>query len=83
MVVQGILLIGLYPRFHRHGSSATSGLLFGAVAGLFLATGAIWVEVGKFRFADGVTYLALETTYELVSFAALGVVIALRHKEES
>ena len=83
MVVQGIMLIWLYPRFHRTGSRAKSGLLFGALAGLFLATGAIWVEVGKFEFADGITYLGLETIYEVVSFSALGLVIALRHKKES
>lgn len=81
MVVQGIMLIWLYPRLHRRGSAVRSGLLFGALAGLFLATGAIWVEVGKFQFADGLTYLLLETVYEVASFAALGLVIALRHKE--
>ncbi len=81
MVVHGVMLIWLYPRFHRPGSAVRSGLLFGALAGLFLAAGAIWVEVGKFRFADGVTYLVLETVYEVVSFAALGLVIALRHEE--
>jgi hypothetical protein len=83
MVVQGVLLIWLYPRFHRQASPAKSGLLFGALAGLFLASGAIWVEVGKFQFADSITYLVLETIYEVVSFAALGLVIALRHKGES
>jgi len=78
MLVQGILLIGLYPRFHAPGSPVSSGLRFGAVAGLFLATGAIWVEVGKFQFASAVTYLSLETVYEVLSFALLGVVIAMR-----
>ena len=82
MVVQGIMLIWLYPRFHLPGSRTRSGLRFGALAGLFLATGAIWVEVGKFQFADSAAYLGLETIYEVVSFAALGLVIALRHKEE-
>jgi hypothetical protein len=81
MVVQGSLLIWLYPRVHRRGSAVRSGLSFGALAGLFLATGAIWVEVGKFQFADALTYLLLETVYEVASFAALGLVIALRHKE--
>jgi len=81
MVVQGTLLIGIYPRFHRSQSRMTSGLVFGALAGLFLAAGAIWVEVAKFAFADGLTYFVLETIYEVVSFAVLGLLIALRHEE--
>ena len=54
MLVQGILLLSVYPRFHRSGSTAKSGMAFGALAGLFLATGAIWVEVAKFQFAEGI-----------------------------
>lgn len=81
MVVQGTMLIGLYPRFHQPRARVKSGLIFGALAGLFLAAGAIWVEIGKFEFADGWTYLVLETFYEVLSFSALGLIIALRHTE--
>lgn len=80
MVVQGTLLIWLYPRLTRLAASpARSGLAFGALAGLFLATGAIWADVAKFHFAKGLTYFGLETLYEVASFMALGLVIAVRH----
>lgn len=82
MVVQGILLIRIYPRFHQVDAPVISGLRFGIVAGLFLAAGAIWVEVGKFEFAGAMAYLAIKTIYEVGSFAVLGSVIALRHKGE-
>jgi len=80
MLLQGTALIALYPRFHRADARLRSGLVFGAVAGLFLATGAIWVDVGKFQFAHGATYLALESVYEVGSFALLGLVVAVRHR---
>ncbi len=80
MLVQGLLLIWIYPRFHRPLARVRSGLGFGAMAGLFLATGAIWVEVGKFQFADSLIYLGLETVYEIGSFAVLGLIVALRHQ---
>lgn len=79
MVVQGILLMWLYPRFHRPESPKRSGMLFGSCAGLFLAAGAIWVEVAKFQFADGARYLMIETVYEVFSFTVLGLVLSLRH----
>ncbi len=79
MVLQGVLLLWLYPRFHQPNFPKRSGMLFGSGAGLFLAAGAIWVEVGKFEFNDGASYLAIETVYEVFSFAILGLVLALRH----
>ena len=82
MVVHGILLIRIYPYFHRSVSPAASGLWFGAGAGLFLAAGAIWVEVGKFQFTNPMIYLGLETIYEVASFAVFGLVIALRHRSQ-
>jgi hypothetical protein len=83
MVVHAVLLIAVYPRFHRPESRGRSGALFGAAVGLFLAAGAIWVDVGKFEFQDGLTYLVLETVYEVFSFSALGVLIAYRYRPEA
>jgi hypothetical protein len=80
MLLHGVLLTGIYPRFHRPDSPMRSGAIFGGLTGLFLAAGAIWVEVGKFRFNGGTTYLIVETIYEIASFAALGVLIALRYR---
>lgn len=80
MVLHGALLMWIYPRFHRSDSPFRSGALFGGLVGLFLAAGAIWVEVGKFQFSGGATYLAVETLYEVASFTALGVLIALRYR---
>jgi hypothetical protein len=82
MVLHGVLLIAVYPHFHRQGSRARAGVLFGATVGLFLAAGAIWVDVGKFEFHNGPTYLLLETVYEVFSFSILGALIAFRHKAE-
>lgn len=82
MVLHGALLITIYPRFHRPDSRARSGVVFGAAVGLFLAAGAIWVDVGKFEFHDGSTYLLLETAYEVFSFGILGALIAFRHRPE-
>lgn len=80
MITQAVLLIGLYPRFQRPRRAASTGLLFGAAAGLFLASGSIWVDVAKFSFAAPVTYLLVETVYTIGSFAVLGLVIALRYR---
>jgi predicted permease len=80
IVVHGALLIAVYPRFHRDDSRWRSGVRFGAAFGMFLAAGAIWVDVGKFEFQDGPTYLLLETAYEILSFSLLGVLIAHRHR---
>lgn len=79
MALHGVLLIGIYPRFHRPDFPVRSGVLFGSTVGLFLAAGAVWVEVGKFEFSNGASYLVIETIYEIASFAVLGVLIAFRH----
>lgn len=82
MVLHSALLIVIYPRFHRPESPCRSGAVFGAAVGLFLAAGAIWVDVGKFEFRNGSSYLLLETAYEILSFSALGTLIAFRHRPE-
>ncbi len=81
MVVQGSLLIGIYPKFHQAGTRVFRGLVFGLGAGIFLAAGSIWVDVAKFAFEASATYLSLETLYTLISFALLGLVVAMRHEQ--
>ncbi len=75
MVMQGLVLSYLYPLFARANHSVATGLKFGLLIGLLMASIAVLAEAGKQEVTSLSTWLLLETTYYLFQFAVVGAVI--------
>ena len=76
IVMQGIVLAYLYPRFYRGGRIISEGLRFGLLTGILMASIAVFAEAGKQQVASLGTWLLFESAYYLLQFGFLGVVIA-------
>jgi hypothetical protein len=77
IVTQALILAYLYPVLYKGGSPAKEGLKFGLLIGALMASVAVFAEAGKQNVSSLTTWLVFETTYYLLQFGALGVVIGL------
>lgn len=75
MLIQGLVLSYLYPLFAGENRSITTGLKFGLLIGLLMASIAVFAEAGKQEVTSLSTWLLLETTYYLFQFSLVGAVI--------
>jgi hypothetical protein len=77
IVAQALVLAYLYPLAYRGGSPAKEGLKFGLLIGVLMASIAVFAEAGKQNVSSLTTWLVFESSYYLLQFGALGVVIGL------
>lgn len=77
IVMQALILAYLYPVFYKGGSPAKEGLEFGVLIGALMASIAVFAEAGKQNVSSLTTWLAFETTYYLLQFGVLGVIMGL------
>lgn len=75
MVMQGLVLSYLYPKFATAGHPVKSGLTFGVLMGILLASSAVFAEAGKQNVTSLSTWLALESVYYLFQFAVVGAIM--------
>ena len=76
ILIQGLLLSAMYPRFHTAGSVLVRGLKFAAVIGAFFWTSHVLAFVAKQSVASQYLFVAMETFYLAVQFGVFGVLIA-------
>lgn len=76
MLLQGAVLAYLYPYVRTGHGVWYDGLRFGLLFGLFIASSAVLAEAAKQRVTSLGTWLVVETSYYLIQFCLVGVVIA-------
>lgn len=77
MVIQGVILAALYPRFRRGGSELASALRFCAMMGLFFASGTVIALAAKANPANLAAWLGYNLAFTALQFGAVAAAFAL------
>jgi hypothetical protein len=76
MIMQGAVLVWLFPQVARGGSPLKEGLRFGLPIGVLMASIAVFAEGAKQQVSSLPTWLIFESVYYLLQFAVVGVAMA-------
>ncbi len=77
MLIQGIIMATLYPRFSKRRDPVKDGINFGLIMGVFLGSYGVFADAGKYDVGPIGAYLTLETIYYLIQYTVVGAVIGL------
>lgn len=82
MLIQGLILGYLYPKFYKDGSHLREGLRFGLVMGAFLYSVSTLANAAKIDVSPMSTWLGIQAAFHLIQFAICGVVIGFIHSKK-
>lgn len=77
MLIQGLILAYLYPRYFRGGKPVTEGIKFGLLMGLFLFSVSTLANGAKIQVSSMSTWLAIQSAFHLIQFTIAGAGIGL------
>ena len=78
MVIQGLVLAYLYPRFYRaDGTPVGQGLKFGFLMGVFLFSVSTLANAAKIQVSSMGTWIAIQSAFHAIQFAIAGASIGL------
>ncbi|MGE0525479.1 MAG: DUF1761 domain-containing protein [Bdellovibrionales bacterium] len=77
MILQGLILAFLYPRYYRGGSPLAEGVKFGLVMGTFLFSVSTLANAAKIQVSSMSTWLFIQTAFHLIQFVLVGAGIGL------
>ena len=77
MLIQGVILAYLYPRYYRGGKPVTEGIKFGLIMGLFLFSVSTLANAAKINVSSMSTWLAIQTAFHVIQFVLAGAGIGL------
>jgi hypothetical protein len=83
IVIQGLLLSAMYPRFRTAGPAIVRGLTFAAVIGAFFWTSHVLAFIAKQTLQSPSLFVVMETFYLLLQFGIFVVLIGLVYRSES
>lgn len=81
MLVQGVVLAYLYPRFYKGGAPILQGVNFGLVMGLFLFSVSTLANAAKIQVTSMSTWLSIQTAFHLIQFLIVGAGIGAVYGE--
>lgn len=82
MIVQGLILTYLYPRYYRGGKPIVEGLKFSLVMGLFMFSTTTLANGAKIQVSSMSQWLMIQTAFHLIQFVIAGVGIGLIHGQD-
>ncbi len=77
MIIQGVILAYLYPRYYRGGSPVIQGIRFGLIMGLFLFSVSTLANAAKIQVSSMGTWLIIQAAFHLIQFVVAGAGIGL------
>ncbi|MBY0471542.1 DUF1761 domain-containing protein [bacterium] len=77
MIIQGIILAYLYPRYYRGGTPVKEGIKFGLIMGFFLFSISTLANAAKIQVSSMSTWLAIQSAFHLIQFVVAGAGIGL------
>lgn len=77
MIIQGLIMAYLYPRWYRGGNPIGQGILFGLVMGLFLFSVSTLANAAKIHVSSMSTWLLIQTAFHGIQFVLSGAGIGL------
>lgn len=77
MIIQGVILAHLYPRYYRGGNPSGQGIKFGLIMGLFLFSVSTLANAAKIQVSSMGTWLAVQSAFHVIQFVIVGAGIGL------
>lgn len=77
MIVQGVILAYLYPRFYRGGLPIVEGVKFSLIMGLFMFSVSTLANGAKIQVSSMSQWLLIQSAFHFVQFVIAGVGIGL------
>lgn len=77
MLVQGVVLAWIYPRFYRGGLPVSEGLIFGLLMGVFLFSVSTLASAAKIEVAPMGQFVLVQAAFHLLQFGIAGPLIGL------
>ncbi len=77
MILQGLILAFLYPRYWRGGRPLVEGIKFGLIMGTFLFSVSTLANAAKIQVSSISTWLTIQTAFHLIQFIIAGAGIGL------
>jgi hypothetical protein len=73
MIIQGIVMAYLYPRYYKGGSHYKEALKFSLLMGVFLFSVSTLANAAKIEVSPMSTWLGIQAVFHLIQFAAAGI----------
>jgi hypothetical protein len=83
MLVQGTILIYLFPRVRGNGPPYAQGVKYALVMGLFLGSYMIFAEPAKYVVPSVFSWMAVEAAASFLQFLLFGVLLGVIYKSSS
>lgn len=80
ILVQGLILSGLYPFVQLSGRPIARGLKYSAIVGAFFWTSHVLAFVAKQSLNDAPLFIAMETVYLAIQFGVFGALVGLIYR---
>ena len=77
MVVQGVVMALIYPRWYRGEAPLAAGLKFGLLMGLFLFSVSTLANAAKINLNGLASFALIQAAFHALQFAAAGAVFGL------
>lgn len=77
MLIQGVVLALIYPRWYRGGNPGVEGVRFGLLAGLFLYSISTLATIAKVEVNDPWRFVILSGIFHAIQFTVTGAGIGL------
>ncbi|MBI2513379.1 MAG: DUF1761 domain-containing protein [Opitutae bacterium] len=77
MLIQGVVLALLYPRWYRGGSPLAEGVKFGLLLGLFLFSVSTLANAAKIEVTGLGRFVGVQAIFHFLQFALAGAAIGL------
>jgi hypothetical protein len=77
MLIQGVVLAAIYPRWYRGGAPVAAGIRFGLLLGLFLYSVATLATLAKSEVPDPWRFILLSGVFHVIQFTVAGAGIGL------
>lgn len=77
MLIQGLVLGYLYPRYYRGGPPVVEGVRFGLLAGAFLFSVSTLANAAKIQVSSIPGWIGIQLAFHLIQFVVAGAAIGL------
>ena len=75
MLIQGVVMAIIYPRYYKDGSHYKSAIQFSLLMGLFLYSVSTLANAAKIEVSPMGTWLILQAAFHLIQYVACGLAI--------
>jgi hypothetical protein len=74
MVIQGLVMAYIYPRYYKGGSQYKGAIQFSLLMGVFLYSVSTLANVAKIEVSPMSTWILVQFAFHLIQFLACGIV---------